>query len=148
MISPEVAVDVDVVTDRARQIIARPRDSSDEDRELLSVAGELLPDWYEDWVLVERERVRQLRLHSLEVLCGVLAAEGRFAQVTDAGLAAVAGEPLRESAHRALMTVYLAEGNPIEALRHYAIFRHLLAVQLGLLPSPAMESLVAQVRKS
>ena len=29
---------------------------------------ELLPDWYEDWVIVERERVRQLRLSALEAL--------------------------------------------------------------------------------
>ena len=64
------------------------------------------------------------------------------------GLAAVAGEPLRESAHRALITAYLAEGNRSEALRQYRFFRHLLADELGLEPSPLMESLVDPVRIS
>ena len=56
-------------------------------------AGELLPDWYEDWVLLERERFRQLRLHALEALCVELTANGRFAEAAEAGLAAVEGEP-------------------------------------------------------
>ncbi|MGH8905015.1 MAG: hypothetical protein ACRD0K_00470 [Egibacteraceae bacterium] len=36
----------------------------------VSLAGDLLPDWYDDWVLIERERFHQLRLHALEALCG------------------------------------------------------------------------------
>ncbi|MGH8905014.1 MAG: AfsR/SARP family transcriptional regulator [Egibacteraceae bacterium] len=55
-----------------------------------------------------------------------MTAEGRYSQAIDAGLAAIAGEPLRESAHRALIRAYLAEGNPSEALRQYRIYRRLL----------------------
>ena len=39
--------------------------------------GELLPDWYDDWVLLERERFRQLRLHALDALCDDLTRAGR-----------------------------------------------------------------------
>jgi DNA-binding SARP family transcriptional activator len=147
-LAPCVAVDLDDALARARSVIDHPQDYGDDDRELLCAAGELLPDWYDDWVLVERERFRQLRLHALEALCGALAAEGRFAQATDAGLAAVAGEPLRESAHRALIAAYLAEGNAGEALRQYVSFRRLLVEQLGLAPSSLMESLIDRVRRS
>src|SRR6266571_3495035 len=52
---------------------------------------DLLPYWYEDWVLVERERFRQLRLHALEALCEQLTALGRFDHAVEAGIAAVAG---------------------------------------------------------
>ncbi|MGH8905017.1 MAG: AfsR/SARP family transcriptional regulator [Egibacteraceae bacterium] len=108
----------------------------------VSLAGDLLPDWYDDWVLIERERFHQLRLHALEALCGQLTAAGRYSQAIDAGLAAIAGEPLRESAHRALIRAYLAEGNPSEALRQYHIYRRLLHDQLGVRPSQQMEALV------
>ena len=114
---------------------------------ILSRAGDVLPDWYEDWVVIERERFRQLRLHALERLCETLAAERRFAEATSAGLSAIAGEPLRESAHRALIAAYLAEGNAGEALRHYRLFARLLRRQLQLRPSPEMNALIAPVHQ-
>jgi DNA-binding SARP family transcriptional activator len=85
---------------------------SDRDLDPSSLGRDLLPDWYEDWVVLERERFRQLRLHALEALCRRLTEAGRFGAAVQAGLAAVAGEPLRESAHRTLIRAHLAEGTP------------------------------------
>jgi DNA-binding SARP family transcriptional activator len=99
---------------------------------------DLLPDWYEEWVVVERERYRQLRLHALEALCVELVARQRFAQAVQAALVAVAGEPLRESANLALIRAYLAEGNVCEAMRHYQSFRDLLWDELRVVPSSGM----------
>jgi DNA-binding SARP family transcriptional activator len=114
-----------------------------------SVLGaDLLPDWYDDWVLLERERFRQLRLHALEVLCERLTEAGRLTEALDAGLAAVAGEPLRESAHRALVRVHLAEGNTSEALRQYRLFRRMLRDQLGLEPSGQIEQLLRPIART
>jgi DNA-binding SARP family transcriptional activator len=62
-----------------------------------------------------------------------------------AGLTAVSAEPLRESAHRRVVEVHLAEGNPAEALRQYQSYRQLLRAELGLIPSPAIRSLVAHL---
>lgn len=108
----------------------------------LSQAGELLPDWYDDWVLIERERLRQLVMGALERLSADARSAGRFAEATEAGLAAVAQEPLRESAHRLVVQAHLADGNPGEAIRQYRLFTRLLASQLGLEPSPLLTSLV------
>jgi len=107
-----------------------------------SASAELLRDWYDDWIVLERERFRQVRAHALEVLCGRLATEGRFAEAIEVGLAAVHNEPLRESAHRAVIRVHLAEGNRSEALRHYAYYRQLVTGELGIEPSTRMETLV------
>jgi DNA-binding SARP family transcriptional activator len=104
--------------------------------------GDLLPDWYEDWVLIERERFRQLRLRALEAVCDRLARAGRLGEALDAGLLSVAGEPLRESAHRALVRVHLADGNAGEAIRQYRLCRRLLHDQLGIEPSERMRELV------
>lgn len=113
--------------------------------DLLALSGDLLPDSYDDWVTVEREHVRQLRLHALEVLCDALVEAGRYAAASEAALAVVAADPLRESAHRALIRVHLAEGNLGEALRQYAFFRRLSEQQLGLFPSAEMEHLIGAV---
>jgi DNA-binding SARP family transcriptional activator len=104
--------------------------------------GELLPGWYDDWVLFERERLRQLRLHALEALALGLAATGRYGEAIEVGLAAVRVEPLRESAHRAVVRVHLAEGNVAEALRQYELCRRLFRVELGLEPSRLLTSLL------
>lgn len=104
---------------------------------------DLLPDWYDDWVVVWRERWRHLRLHALEALASRLASIGAFTLGVEAGLAAVRAEPLRESAHRALIRVHLSEGNGQEAVRQYQAYRQLLHEEMQLEPSPLMEALVA-----
>jgi DNA-binding SARP family transcriptional activator len=111
----------------------------------VGLRGELLPGWYDDWVLLERERLRQLRMHALEALAEKLAAAGRYGEAVQAAYAAVVAEPLRESAHRALIRAYLAEGNRGDAIAHYRAYRRLLQEELGLEPSSQMNDLVQAV---
>lgn len=139
-LASEVIVDLRAASDAARRATAGGPDCGDDQLERLLTAGELLPDWYDDWLVVGRERFRQARLHALEALCDALTRGGRYGKAIEVGLAAVAGEPLRESAHRAVMRVHLAEGNRHEALRQYELCRRALA-PLGLAPSPETETL-------
>jgi DNA-binding SARP family transcriptional activator len=108
-------------------------------------AAELLPDWYDDWLVLSREEFRQLRLHALEVLADDLTRDGRPADAVDAALAAIRVEPLRESAHRLLIAAHLANGNVCEALRHYERFTRSLGEQLGLPPSPRLERMMSPI---
>jgi len=75
---------------------------------------ELLPGWYDDWVIVGRERLRQRLLHAVETLSRELVRGGRCAQAVEAALVVVNAEPFRESAHRVLIEAHLAEGNWVE----------------------------------
>ncbi|MGZ4417180.1 MAG: AfsR/SARP family transcriptional regulator [Gaiellaceae bacterium] len=144
----QLRLDDEVVVDlRETEILARavlrgeaPADESGDD--LSRLAADLLPDWYDDWAFFERERFRQLRLRALEALCDQLARAGRVAEALEAGLLSVAGEPLRESAHRALMRVHLADGNPGEAIRQYRLCERLLRDQLGIEPSARMQEVL------
>ncbi len=120
---------------------AGPPAEQDEDR-LRLLQQDLLPDWDPDWVAAEREHHRQRRLHALERVCRRHREAGEFERAVAAGLAAVGGEPLRESAHRALIEVHLDEGNHAEALRQYQTYRRRLRTELGLSPSPAIRALV------
>ena len=139
-------VEVDYVEQLARaERILRQGNGDIDDLDALCRAGDLLPDWYDDWVLTERERFRQLRLLALERLCAQFTAAGRTAEAMQGGLAAVVGEPLRETAHRVLIDAHLASGNTADALRQYRLFRRLLASQLGLEPSPELRQLMAAV---
>lgn len=103
---------------------------------------ELLPGWYDDWVLIERERLRQLYLHALESLARSELRAGRYPAAVEAALAAMRAEPLRESPHRLLIEVHLAEGNYCEALGAYQAYRTMVRRELGVDPSPTMRALV------
>jgi DNA-binding SARP family transcriptional activator len=113
--------------------------------ETLVRADEILPDWSDEWVLVDRERYHQLRLHALERLCGQLAASGRFGLAVEACLAALAAEPLRESAQRQLIEVYLSEGNRADALRQYTSYQRVIREEVGVEPSREISDLVSRL---
>jgi DNA-binding SARP family transcriptional activator len=133
-LAPHVVVDFEEASESARRMFADSSACQEAEYDGVLSAGELLPDWYDDWVVIERERFRQVRLHALEALCYSLTCEGRHGKAIEVGLTAVAAEPLRESAHRAVMRAHLAEGNRGEALRQYEHCRRVLE-PLGLEPS-------------
>jgi DNA-binding SARP family transcriptional activator len=143
-----LAVDVREVVTRVRRLTDPSMPCPPEELDPRALAGELLPDWSaDDWVLLERERLRQLCLHGLEALCQRLAAVGQFGEAVEAGLAAVQSEPLRESANRALISVHLAEGNQWEALRQYHRYRELLRNELGIEPSSRITRLIVGLQE-
>jgi DNA-binding SARP family transcriptional activator len=137
-----VHVDVRDLTRWAQRVLDRQALGDGPFAPEVALHGELLPGWYDDWVLLERERLRQLRMHALEVRAETLAGAGRYGEAIEAAYAAVRTEPLRESAHRTVVRVHLAEGNVGEAVRAYASFRDLLTVELGVPPTAQMDALV------
>lgn len=104
--------------------------------------GELLPGWYDDWVVFERERLAQLRLHALERLASLLTRRLDLDTALRLALAAVRAEPLRETANAVLMSVYVAEGNVADAVHQYDVFTDLLRRELGVAPSPSLAALL------
>jgi DNA-binding SARP family transcriptional activator len=138
-----VAVDVRYFRAAARAVIdRRPPPISDPHSFADLMRTELLPGWYDDWVLVERERLRQLGLHALEAISARLLEQEAFAPALEAALAAIAAEPLRESAYRMAAQIHLAEGNVVEARRQYDACRRLMLVELGAGPSHQFATLV------
>jgi DNA-binding SARP family transcriptional activator len=145
-LNPEVEVDFRVSMARALSVLKDGEAGASSEglhRELLD--DDLLPDWDEDWVLTERERFRQLRLHALERISQNLIDAGRYDAALQTALEAVAAEPLRESGHRLLVRVHVAEGNISEAFRVYWTYARMLAKELGVAPSAAMTDLIGSV---
>lgn len=143
----EPAVDVDVVRLAAacRSVLRDGREGSDV--ELIERRWpDLLVTWDDDWLRLERQRLRQLRLHAQEALADTYLAFGDVATTIELALQIIGDEPLRESAHRCLVKAYLAEGNYIDAFRQYDSFRALLYDALGVCPSPQLEELLEPIR--
>jgi DNA-binding SARP family transcriptional activator len=138
----EVSVDVHETLDQARRLLDPTTQCDGTDLHPASLSAELLPDWYDDWVLLEQERFRQIRMHALEALCERLTAAHCFGAAVQAGIEAVAAEPLRESAQRVLMCAYLSEGNVYEAVRQYCSYRTILHAELGLEPSQLIKDVL------
>jgi DNA-binding SARP family transcriptional activator len=141
-LAPGVAVDLHDSSRHARRVLRQEVTPTRRSLDAILNVGDLLPDWYDEWVLVEREQFRQLRLLALETLCGDLAAMGSYTTAVEAGLACIAAEPLRESAHRALISAHLAEGNRIEAIRQFRLYEALVLDELGVEPSAAIQRML------
>lgn len=136
---PAVAVDVEQMEALARGLLAgRMPDGADPAAafSLLIEADELLLGWYDDWIIRERDRVNELRIRALEVCVEVLLELGRLGEASEAAIAAINLDQLRESSHRALMRVYLAEGNPALAARQVDRYRDILHAELGRFKEP------------
>jgi DNA-binding SARP family transcriptional activator len=135
-LQPDTAVDICRFRDWAGRVIdgtAKPEELS-----VFQVhpdATNLLPGWYDDWIIFERERIRQLLLHALEVLSRYFVDSGRFGEGVEAALRATSEDPLRESAQRTLIAAHMAEGNHSEAARVYDLFCDLIQRELGTVPT-------------
>jgi DNA-binding SARP family transcriptional activator len=143
-LDPTVYVDVDALVCDA----ARMRDDGDPRRAAGIIAAgrhDLLPGWYDDWVLLERERLRQLRLHTLEEIARAYLSAGQYGEALQAALEAMRAEPLRETPHRLIVEVHLAEGNAYEALHAFYVYRDLILRDLQLEPSAAMCTLLDHI---
>jgi DNA-binding SARP family transcriptional activator len=145
MLRPAELVRVDVLELKRwvrEQERTRWADVDDDRVEELIASVDLLPHWDEIWVVQERERFRQLRLHALEAIGARLASDGRHSRAIETMLAAIETEPLRESAQRALIEIHVAEGNLGEAVRTYRAYAAQLRDELALRPSPALQQVI------
>lgn len=110
--------------------------------------GFSLPDspGFDEWVLMERERLHLLVTDALQELAA------RYLELEDypAGIEQarrlVALDPLREAGYRLLMRALTGNGQRNAALRQYEICEQLLADELGVEPAPATRSLYEQFR--
>jgi DNA-binding SARP family transcriptional activator/DNA-binding HxlR family transcriptional regulator len=121
------------------------RDLLDADLSAASIATlsrELLPDWYDDWVLPEAEDWRYLRMNALEALARHLLDGGMLGDAATAARSAMRIDPLRESPQAALIRVQLAMGNRAAAVDVFDRYRTILDAAVGLAPSKQLTDLV------
>jgi DNA-binding SARP family transcriptional activator len=100
-------------------------------------AGDLLEGSYDDWVLEQRERLRQRYLEALERLTRLHEQRGEAAQAVPYAERLLRHDPLREETYRLLMRLHDVCGNRARALRVYHACTATLERELGVEPSAA-----------
>lgn len=103
--------------------------------------GDLTPGWYDEWIVPERERLRQSYLDALEQLARLLEHAGRLRDALDYAQQLQRADPLHEAAYRQLMQLHLALDDRASALRVYHTCATTLRNELGVDPSPATQAL-------
>ena len=111
-----------------------------------SYGGMLLPGFYEDWVLLERERLHQSFLRALDELIQHYMREGRYEVALRLARRLVDEEPLNEEAHRNVMRLCALVGQRESALHQYDELCHILADELGATPDAETEKLMQLIR--
>lgn len=137
-----VAVDVHSVRQLVRDILATGAVTPPTAATDVLCSADLLPGWYEDWVIFEQERLWQGRVAALEALARHYLDRGDNARALAAAGAAAAMEPLRESAHLLLVQSHLAAGNRASASAAFGRLRAGLDRELGIAPSPRFTELL------
>jgi DNA-binding SARP family transcriptional activator len=106
-----------------------------------------LPGEEAPWIDEQRRRLDEIHLRSVELVAAACLGigGGELATAERAAQAATARSPYSESAHRLLMQVLAARGNPAEALLVYDGLRVRLREELGAAPSEATQALHRQL---
>lgn len=102
------------------------------------LSNDILPGWHDEWVTAAQDSFRLLRVQALEAACRSMAGSGQLSLATQAGAAALAAEPLRESAAEALIDAHLAQRNRYEAALCFKSLADRLRDELGVVPDPAL----------
>ncbi len=100
---------------------------------------------FEEWLLTERERLRELALEALGKLLGQQAGAGRVEEAIRTAGRLLALEPAEESVHRTLMRLYARHGRRRGALRQYELCRAALKRELGVEPEPVTRRLYQEL---
>jgi predicted ATPase/DNA-binding SARP family transcriptional activator len=133
----------------ALRAAAQAGNRSEQDRWLAAAvehySGELLPGYYEDWVLTERQRLADRFVQALSRRIEHLEQDGELEQALRCAYRAVGADPLREEAYRDLMRLCAATGQPVSGLRAYAQLKRLFQRELGRAPSPATRQLAREL---
>ena len=107
--------------------------------------GDYLEGIYDDWCVLERERLRERELVARESLAKLYASRGSLQRAVEAYQQLVTLDPYREPAHRELMRCHYRLGDRVAAIKQYQICVQILRDDLGLSPTPETEELYLQI---
>jgi DNA-binding SARP family transcriptional activator len=101
--------------------------------------GDLLPGFYEDWLLAERERLSGIYRNTLERLIHLLESQRAYKEAIEYAQQLIHHDPLYEDGYQTLMRLQALAGDRSSALRTYQIGSARLQQELGVEPDLALQ---------
>jgi DNA-binding SARP family transcriptional activator len=101
---------------------------------------------FEEWAVVQRERLREALLRVLEALVELDQHQADYAAAAEHARRLLELDPWRESAHRQLMVLLARRGQHSAALAQYEKCRQILAAELGVEPMAETTALYERIR--
>jgi DNA-binding SARP family transcriptional activator len=108
--------------------------------------GPLLEGWYQDWCLLERERLQSMYLAMLDKLMSYCEVHHDFETGLLYGMRIMCYDRARERTHRRMMRLYYLLGDRAEALRQYERCAAALDEELGVSPSKSTIAIYRQIQ--
>jgi DNA-binding SARP family transcriptional activator len=108
--------------------------------------GTLLEGWYQDWCLLERERLQSMYLAMLDKLMSYCEVQHDYETGLLYGMRIMCYDRARERTHRRMMRLYYFLGDRAEALRQYERCAAALAEELGINPSKGTIAIYRQIQ--
>jgi len=128
------AADLDHDVRRFEAALRDPSDLAAQQSAVDLYRGDLLIGYYDDWVLLERERLRQAYLAGLGRVIAGAAATAAWDEAATAAARLLGADPYREDVTRQLMRFYYRLGRRDRALQQFQTLRAVLTADLGLEP--------------
>ncbi len=107
--------------------------------------GDLLPGCYDEWILPERDRLRQRHRQALEQLLRIFEGQGDTVTAIRYAQRLIGLDPLSEDLYRRLMRLFSLNNDRSSALRVYHSCVTILQREMGVDPSPATCEVYEQV---
>lgn len=107
---------------------------------------DLLPGYYQDWILFERERLQNMYLLMLDKLIVYLQFRGEYEVAQSYGATILRYDPARERTHRQLMHLFSLAGDRTSALRQFERCAQALKQELGVKPERKTVELYERIK--
>lgn len=108
--------------------------------------GDLLEGWYQEWCLIERERLQNMYLIILQKLMHYSEEHQRWDEGIEIAERILRLDRAHEGAHRSLMRLLFSSGDRAGAIRQYVRCETALLEDLGVGPAPRTTELLEQIR--
>lgn len=146
-INPQVAVTVDVAEVFGFRLPLAEAEVEQVKARIDGYGGDLLTDFYDEWIDPLRDQYRDRYLAALYALIDRARAQGEYAQVVELGRRLLATDRANETAHQHVMFALAAQGERTAALEQYAACERALRAELDVAPSKETRALYLSIKQ-
>jgi len=109
--------------------------------------GDLLPGFYDEWVLRERLNLEDRYVAALQTGIRLAESAGEFDEAVRFTRLALDKDGLQEDLHFRLMQLYIAAGRPQNAIQHFEHWRSVCQAELGEAPNIKLTRLFDEAKR-